>query len=552
MIGYTVDHKQIIDIFNTSHDITNRERHDRISAVLTDIDNDTIHMIYRFFSKYYNINRVDSYYITDDTSIASDMSFMYEKLNEFKPYTNNTFVSTVKDIIDIIQDTEKQLLDNYLNDIDISTNYIISMDKIPITFHNDIINNKSQTQEWESLGLDIDNVQSLYIDTVHFDNKQDIIDNVQCDITGICIKSDNLKALHYLQNSTVDFIYIDPPYNTNILDSYKNQYTDNNYKSLIYSRLLMTRKLMNNTGTICCAIDDLEFSTLQNIMDDIFGIDKRLGNLVIVNKPSGRTIDKYLATCHEYCMIYGYNNKINFFKLTESDIAKYVHSDDIGKYKWRDFLRTGGQSTPDECINQYYPIYYEPMSGTIQLEKFDNSIEILPIDSKGNKRVWRKTKKSFLEHLEKKEINMKWINNKWKVQLIDRIKYGTRPKSVWVDAKYDSAVHGTKLLKSMGILGFSFPKSLYAVYDVLYINNLHNSNAVILDFFAGSGTTAHGTILLNKQDNGNRKFILVEKGDQFDNIIIPRIKKLSYSMNWQDGKPLDYTSTSMFVQVLRF
>ena len=552
MIGCTVDHKQIIDIFNTSHDITNRERHDKISDVLTDIDNDTIHMIYRFFKKYYDINRVDSYYITDDTSIVIDMSFMYEKLNEFKPYTSNIFVITVKDIIDIIQDTEKQLLDNYLNDINISTNYIISMDKIPITFHDDIINNESQIQEWKSLGLDIDNIQSLYIDTVHFDNKQDIIDNVQCDITGTCIKSDNLKALHYLQNSTINFIYIDPPYNTNILDSYKNQYTDNNYKSLIYSRLLMTRKLMNNTGTICCAIDDLEFSTLQNIMDDIFGIDKRLGNLVIVNKPSGRTIDKYLATCHEYCMIYGYNNKINFFKLTESDIAKYVHSDDIGNYKWRDFLRTGGQSTPDECINQYYPIYYEPMSGNVQLEKFDNSIEILPIDSKGNKRVWRKTKKSFLEHLEKNEINMKWINNKWKVQLIDRIKYGTRPKSVWVDAKYDSAVHGTKLLKSMGILGFSFPKSLYAVYDVLYINNLHNSNAVILDFFAGSGTTAHGTILLNKQDNGNRKFILVEKGDQFDNIIIPRIKKLSYSMNWRDGKPLDYTSTSMFVQVLRF
>ena len=183
--------------------------------------------------------------------------------------------------------------------------------------------------------------------------------------------------------------------------------------------------------------------------------------------------------------------------------------------------------------------YYDPNNQIAAVEPFDGAVRIEPIDSTGKKRVWRKTIPSFLNHLEKNEINFK--KNKtgdWKVQIIDRVKDGIRPKSIWTGSKYDASSHGTKLIKSLfgDSASFSFPKSIHAVVDTLFINLATDANAITIDFFAGSGTTGHAVINLNRADQGNRKYILVEQGAYFDTVTKPRIQKVVYSADWKDGK----------------
>jgi adenine-specific DNA-methyltransferase len=364
-----------------------------------------------------------------------------------------------------------------------------------------------------------------------------------------------LNLIDEKYHQKIDINYIDPPYNTSDESFiYKNEFKHSSWYTMIYDRTTLSKNFLNSSGVLCCAIDDLEFSALQQVLDIVFTKSNRLGNLIIEIKPSGRTNDKYLATSHEYILIYASNfdnTEISFFPLTKEQLAQYSEGDGEKTYKWRDFLRTGGFSTPAERPNSFYPIYYDPNTQKASLDNFDNAIEILPLDSTGKNRVWRKTKPSFLEHLELGEISFK--KNKeglWKVQLIDNVKDGIRPKSVWINAKYDASSHGTKLLKS--IFGdesnFSFPKSINAVYDTLYINCANNDKAIIFDYFAGSGTTGHATIKLNREDGGTRQYIMVEMGTYFNTVTKPRIQKVIYSDNWKNGKPQDKAGISQIVK----
>jgi adenine-specific DNA-methyltransferase len=265
--------------------------------------------------------------------------------------------------------------------------------------------------------------------------------------------------------------------------------------------------------------------------DEIFGRDNFIGNLIVQIKPSGRTNDAFFATSHEYTLFYAKNKNnvsINFLPLSDEQKKQYNQGDGEDTYKWRDFLRTGGYSTPEERPNSYYPIYFNPFSKTITIEKVsDNDIEILPLDSNNKKRVWRKTKKSLLEHLENDEIKIVKRGNTYKVQIIDKIKSGIRPKTIWVDSRYDAASHGTKLLKNLfdGEKLFSFPKSLYAVEDIISLFTSEEDD-LILDFFGGSGTTAHAVLELNKEDGGNRQFVLVEQMDYIETVTAKRVQKV--------------------------
>ena len=207
-------------------------------------------------------------------------------------------------------------------------------------------------------------------------------------------------------------------------------------------------------------------------------------------------------------------------------------------FRWRDFLRTGGLSTPQERPNSYYPIYFLPQDEHISLERIsDEQIEILPLDSNENKRVWRKTPPSFLKHVNDNEIKVERNKSgQWKVKIIDKIKKGTRPKSVWTDSKYDASSHGTKLLKNLfeGQKVFSYPKSIHAVKDIIEIFTEKEGDDIILDFFAGSGTTAHAVLELNEKDSGIRQFILVEQMDYVESVTVPRVEKVIKKQNSGD------------------
>lgn len=444
----------------------------------------------------------------------------------------------------------------------VSSHYCITLDRITEELYPEIVANPKQWQQWRDLaiwdkkedGTLADLKAGLYrmVDTALFSVsfKEKLLasqENLDEKIDGLLIHSDNFQAGNLLiekYNRLIDCIYLDPPYNTSENTFlYKNQFKHSSWLSMIDSRVEYAKKLMKMSGVLCCAIDDFELPYLESCLDNTFGFDNRLGSLVIEVKPSGRTNDNYLASSHEYVLFYTNSfshSTIDFFPLTEKQKAEYSENNGESFFKWRDFLRTGGYSTPSERPNSFYPIYYNEETGTAYLEPTNNTIEILPIDSTGNQRVWRKTKPSFLKHLELGEIKFKKNpDGKWKVQIIDKIKTGVRPKSVWVSSKYDASAHGTKRLMSMfnDANLFSFPKSINAVYDTLYINISSKPNAYVLDMFSGSGTTGHAVIDLNRDIQGNRKYILFEQGEYFYSVLKPRLSKVVYSKDWKNGKP---------------
>ena len=375
------------------------------------------------------------------------------------------------------------------------------------------------------------------------EGEQDVT-GIQRDKNGVIrenliIKGNNLIALHTLKQQfrgQVKLIYIDPPYNTkgeSTTFGYNNSFNHSSWLTFMRNRLEITKDLLRDDGLIVIAIDDEEQAYLAVLCDEVFGKENHIGTVIVQSKPSGRTTDSYFATCHEYLHIYSKQvglPAINFLELTDKQKSQYTEGTGENLFRWRDFLRTGGLSTPEERPNSYYPIYFLPPEGLISLERVsDEQIEILPLDSNANKRVWRKTRPSFLKHVNDKEIKIEQNKSgQWKVKIIDKIKKGTRPKSVWTDSKYDASSHGTKLLKNLfeGQKVFSYPKSIHAVKDIIEIFTEKESDNIVLDFFAGSGTTAHAVLELNEKDSGNRQFILVEQMAYVESVTVPRVEKV--------------------------
>lgn len=465
----------------------------------------------------------------------------------------------------------------------LETNYCITLDRVPEELYPIVAANEAQIKEWIKLfaidelkeyskSLTVEFLKAnpyLVLDTAFFDTdfKYKLlasIDDFDEQCNGLLIHSENFQALNLLQEkyaTCIDGAYYDPPYNTSENTFiYKNSYKHSSWASMIYNRILSTKPLLKNNSVLSIAIDDLEHPLLEGLCDIAIGAEHRLGNLVIEIKPSGRTNDNYLATSHEYILFYtlGYPQDINisFFELTEEQKKQYKDVNLYGEAcKWRDFMRTGGYSTPEERPNSFYPIYYDNTTGKMSLEKREGYKEILPIDSEGKYRVWRKTKPAFLDHLNRGEIKIvpKSCSADFKVQIIDVIKDGMRPKSVWTGSKYDASSHGTKLLKKMfgEAFIFSFPKSIYAVEDTLYTFIGENNIGQVIDIFAGSGTTGHAVINLNRDDGGKRKYILVEMGNYFDLVTKPRIEKVIYSKDWKDGKPVSREGSSHCFKYIR-
>ena len=197
------------------------------------------------------------------------------------------------------------------------------------------------------------------------------------------------------------------------------------------------------------------------------------------------------------------------------------------------FRRSGGTSTPEERPNSFYPIYYNEKKNVFSLEKKEGFVEILPIDKLGKKRVWRQTRPSFLEAVERGDMVCKKSNGKWVVYMKDRIKEGRKPKTIWTDSKYDASANGTMLLKKIfnGEKVFSYPKSLYAVKDTIDILTERGGDDIVLDFFGGSGTTADAVIKLNAEDKGNRQFILCEQMDYIGDVTVNRVRKVTKGQN---------------------
>ena len=375
--------------------------------------------------------------------------------------------------------------------------------------------------------------------------------------TNILIEGDNyhsLSVLNYTHRGAVDVIYVDPPYNTgNKSWVYNNDYVEkedsfrhSKWVSFFEKRLRLSRNLLSDRGIIVVTIDDYEIGTVRLLMDEIFGEENRLGLVTIMHNPRGRSDDKYFATSHEYALFYSKNvdSAITYkIDLTQEQAELFNLVDATSNYRLLPLKRTGSNSTPKERPKLFFPIFVNEKTLAISTKKQGAGwIEVLPKDGTGSDRVWRWGKEKIEKEWET-ELVAKIKNDKCSLFTKDRIKSGRKPKTIWIEPSYDASSHGTVLLEN--ILNkrkvFDYPKSLYAVIDTLKILSKENKTSVVLDFFAGSGTTGHAVMELNQQDGGQRKFILCTNNENkiCEEVTYERIKRVMKGYKNKKGEKVE-------------
>lgn len=348
---------------------------------------------------------------------------------------------------------------------------------------------------------------------------------------NLIIKGNNLLALYSLKeqfSERIKLIYIDPPYNTGGSTdtfSYNNNFKNSSWLTFMKNRLEISKDLLKEDGFIALTIDHVELYYIGALMDEIFGKENRIGIVTIFINPKGRQHEQFFSAATEYMLVYAKNislAKFNKVTLDEDKAESFNLSDADGKYRLQPFIRIRNSTTRKVKPDFWYPIYVSKDLKEITHEKKSNYHEIFPI-ANGREYSWKTIQDTFIERningyfVAEKEGGTIQINHQYREQQV--------LKNLWIDKKYFPEFQGTNLLKKLiGENVFSYPKSLYAVYDTLKI--MTKSNDIILDYFGGSGTTGHATLKLNHDDGGNRQFILVEQMDYIENVTTKRIQKI--------------------------
>jgi adenine-specific DNA-methyltransferase len=454
----------------------------------------------------------------------------------------------------------------------VSSHYCITLDRVPKALWPDVVANAQQWAQWKQLGVwdgdapgtveDLKAAPYRMVDTSLFSNEfisrlLNQVGEIDEATNGILIHGDNFQGLSLLQAKykvEVNCIYIDPPYNTDASAIfYKNGYKSSSWASLMDSRISRSRDLLTKDGVLVAAIDDAQQRELSFLMSRIFD-DRILGTVTVRSNPSGRPTQSGYAVSHEYLIFAGATSDSVIGRLppTADQMARFNQRDEVGVFEWRNLRREGSNSDRSARRALYYPIYIDGEKIRVPEMCWDEASEswvyieppkdgeyvVFPNNDDGVEKTWRWEGMTVMTSLKSLAVRKDRSGK-------DYIYYKRRPNedgvvsvSSWFDAKHSSTEHGTALLKHLfGGSTFSYPKSIHAVVDAIYIAGASKIDAVVLDYFGGSGTTAHATITLNRRDSGNRKYVLIEQGEYFDTVLKPRLQKVVYSADWKDGKP---------------
>lgn len=492
----------------------------------------------------------------------------------------------------------------------VQADYCITLDRVPEELYPAICANDKQREEWVKL-FAIDDIKAdafthaysepltedflkenpfLVLDTQLFpsDFKNQLlseIDNIdeQCD--GVLINSDNYQALGLLQEkyrNLIDCEYIDPPYNTDATKiAYKNGYEHSSWLSLMESRLMLGRNLLQETGVIEAAIDDYELRYLNCCMENVFGIDNFISNIAIYTNPKGRD-QGFIAQAHDYSVVYAKNKKLastyNFILSEEELKKKYAKSKGGESVRELPLKRTGSEKFREERPYMFFPFLYHKATKKLSLISkeeyvliYDNDTKqfndtyvqslkvkyenegyafILPESQKGEFLRWRWGYDSCEEGCKNGILFCKESKDNFAVYQYDSADEEVTPKSMWIGERYDASSKGTNLLDDIIPNNpFDYPKSVYTVEDNLILGSA--KDGLVLDYFAGSGTTGHAVVELNRNSDVHRKYVLVDMADYFTTVLRPRIERVIYSKDWKNGKPVSREGISHFFKYMR-
>ncbi|KPL70086.1 hypothetical protein ADN00_18760 [Ornatilinea apprima] len=400
-------------------------------------------------------------------------------------------------------------------------------------------------------------------ESINFDTTQNIF-----------IEGDNLEVLKLLYKSyfgRVKLIYIDPPYNTGNDFIYPDNYTDpietylqisgqkdaegnlltsnpetsgryhSAWLSMMYPRLFLARQLLRDDGVIFISIDDREVSNLRKLCDEVFGEENFIASVIWQKKYSPSNDSKWLSDNHDFILLYSKNKEIWRPKLlprTEEANSRYSNLDMDPRGDWK----------PSGLDVKTYSAEYD----------YEITVPSGRIVKPPKGACWRVSKERFQELVNDNRI---WFgsdgNNVPAIKrFLSEVKQGITPLTIWLYKEVGHNQEATQELKKLGIYDFDSPKPVRLIKRILEISTENNQDDIIVDFFCGSGTTAHSILELNHKDGGNRKFILVQLPEPTNNKSFSTIAELgkerirrvinkiqSESSTGQPGLPLETRDT---------
>ena len=437
------------------------------------------------------------------------------------------------------------------------TQYCVTIGNIDERFYPAIAACEPQWTEWRDLfhidenktdlfnsGRDVEDKRltfmkdhpALVLDTRHFDEtfKEELLASIkdideQCD--GLLLHSENWQGLSFLgagYAGSVDCIYIDPPYNTGLDDfAYKDDYQHSSWMSMMWDRLKQSRILAGDTAGIFVSTDDGEYANLKPVLDQTWG-DTNFVADIIWNSRKSVSSDTLISLSTNHTTFFAAEKprldaEKTKFRLPQ-EAQKFINPDNDPKGPWK----LDPMDAPDVRENLTYPIINP-----------DNGKEYWPPVG----RHWRFEKDIVENLLSERRIVFGLSGSgrpQYKRYLTEAQERGTAPTTLWDDVK--TTTDATRLLLNMfgngpfrTLIDKLKPKPCELVERCALL--LSGNHGTTLDFFAGSGTTGHAIINLNRKYGSSRRFIMVEIGDYFDTVLLPRIKKVTFSPEWKDGKP---------------
>lgn len=367
----------------------------------------------------------------------------------------------------------------------------------------------------------------------------------------VFIEGDNLEALKLLYRAyfgRVKMIYIDPPYNTGKEFIYRDDYSDpldtylqlsgqqdeegnlltsnpetsgryhSTWLSLMYPRLFLARQLLTEDGVIFVSIDDHEAHNLRMIMNEVFGEENFVGQIVVQLNPRGRHLDRFVAKTHEYVMAYARDSSQQAMYALEKPpemVTDYDKNDGRGQYREIGLRNRNPAFNRKTRPKLFYPLFIDPDSGRVALKKTKAfSVEVTPKNSKGEDSCWTWGKDKILKDGEILGAR-KTRGGSWRVFRKDYLisedgsTATTLPKALWTDKELNND-YGKKAIQDLfdGENLFDFPKSPALIEKLVLIGS--EPGDIVLDFFAGSGTTGHAVLSPADPAASDRRFILIE------------------------------------------
>jgi adenine-specific DNA-methyltransferase len=461
-----------------------------------------------------------------------------------------------------IEDFQKRLFEKKKFVAD--TGYCVTLDRVPDDLYDTILGNDDQLDEWRDLysvdewddGLFNQGYEDgtftrafleahphVMVDTRHFES--DFEDRLLAHLSnttdgglsdavdGLCLQGENFQALSLLRErfkEKVDCVYIDPPYNTgNDNFVYKDSYRHSTWMAMMEDRMRAAKGLLDRSGVYFTSIDDVEQEKLRTLLDYTFGEDNFLAHIVWQKRYVSNATAKYLSDMHDHIFFFGRDKEkvqVSKWPRTEEQLEAYQNPDDDPRGPWRP----------------------QDLSASKPYSKGQYTI-VTPAGREVNPppgRYWRCSKEQYEEWLEDDRI---WFGKDGTGRpmlkgFLSESQDGVTPHTWW---DYDFAGHnkGAKLhIKSLfgNKEPYSTPKPVELMEKI--VDTTEGEEDLVLDYFAGSGTTGEAVVNLNREEDFGHSYLLIEMGDYFDTVMLPRLKKVVFTNEWKDGVPEDRNGQS--------